>query len=753
MDQKIELLCRKLGIDENTLNVMLETGKITKEEVELIAAKAYQDDLMNNTLLANFQDNLEAFKKYNTAIYEKFKDYRPKRSFDFFSCDDGSVNLQYVDDQEFLYKSTTPKAYCQEQVDNLSKTLYFEFLRYTKQVDDCGQIHYRYVNEVVDLIESIDKDLLGARADDIEAIPHVVLLGVGLGYIVEMLYSRFDIGNMIIIEPDPDIFYASLYSFNWAALIEFIQENNNRLTFMIDKTSEEYFYALSNYYHSNGCFLSAFKCVISSYKSKAIDDFAVKVYPKFYMFSQLHGFIDDILFGLSNGVHCINAGSNLVRNDVLLTKEQQSYPVFIVGNGPSLDDDMAFLRKNQDRAVIIACGTAIDSLYHAGVKPDFYVATERTAHVAESLAMFDGTDFLDDVVLLTANMVHPYTLKYFKKNMVFAKANEFLLPALHANCGDMTRFAKWKSIQHINPLVSNAGAAVALHLGFKELYLFGIDNGKAVSKKLSHSQSSELYNGRYQVPEYGTEYNNISIGNFGNEIETNLLYATSCEFLSLLMEAVKDEATCYNCSDGLVIRQTISKHSSDIDLSDRPLPDKKELVRYMLEDMTFKAHLSDEEIKKAFNTERFDYLVNMLISSLKKDFVNRKEFTFTLQELSGILRKLVYGPDVLYASTVDSSTQFFFEQASMLCYRIKDEKKAMYYANKVIKLYLNLLEDSKYLFTFMPNYIQSEHLKLIHNRIGLDHEGSKAPYYDTPYTLKKVGEMGGTKVKFVKRYE
>ena len=753
MDEKIALLCQKLGIDENTLNKLIESKAISETDVELLANNSYRDDIMNDNLLIQFEQNLEAFKVFNKEIYERFKDYKPKRSFDFFTCDDGSVNVQYVDTKDFLYNSTTPKKYCQDQVDTLCKTLYFEFMNYPKQVDYCGQIHFRYVNETIDLIKSIDPKLLNARAIDSQAIPHCILLGVGLGYIVEMLYSKFDIGNMIIIEPNPDIFFASLYTFDWASLLNFLKENNSKLFFIIDKPADQCFYALSNYYNKNGCFLSAFKCIIASYQSKEIDDFIEKVYPKFYIFSQLHGFVDDALFGLSNGVDCLQKGKRLVRNDVLLKDYQKEYPVFVVGNGPSLDNDLPFLRKYQDKAMIIACGTAIDSLYNAGIKPDFYVATERTWEVAQSLDMFDGTHFLDDIILITANMVHPFTTAHFKKEMVFAKANEFLLQALAYNFKDNSNFKKWKLIQHLNPLVSNAGASVAVHLGFKNLYLFGIDNGRVAGTSLAHSAQSDLYNGKYKVEELFSDFNKYFEGNFGHKIESNLLFSTSCEYLSLLMEAVKDDVHCINCSDGMKIRATTPMHTSDINLDDKDDLDKEEICNYLLNDMTFKASLTDNELATLFNKDRYNYLVDIILKALDRPFTSRKEFTFVLQEISGILRKLTEGPDVLYASIVDSSTQFFFEQSTMLCYRIKDENKALFYAQKLLDLYKYLLIDSKHLFNFMPYYIQSEHLKLLNYTIGLDHKDSKAPRNFKSYSLEQVKKIGGKTNSFVKRYK
>ena len=72
---------------------------------------------------------------------------------------------------------------------------------------------------------------------------------------------------------------------------------------------------------------------------------------------------------------------NFVLRHQTLDKKYAKLPVFVIGSGPSLDNDIPFIRKNQDKAIVVACGTAIDTLYHAGIKPDFYACTERTPEI------------------------------------------------------------------------------------------------------------------------------------------------------------------------------------------------------------------------------------------------------------------------------------------------------------------------------------------------------------------------------------
>ncbi|MFL9598655.1 6-hydroxymethylpterin diphosphokinase MptE-like protein, partial [Aeromonas veronii] len=87
------------------------------------------------------------------------------------------------------------------------------------------------------------------------------------------------------------------------------------------------------------------------------------------------GFFDDNIYALAHShTHLQDGIPFLKRWRNSSTFEQ--VPVFVVGNGPSLDQSIEFIRQHQQQAIIIACGTAVSALYKTGIKPDIYVAVE-----------------------------------------------------------------------------------------------------------------------------------------------------------------------------------------------------------------------------------------------------------------------------------------------------------------------------------------------------------------------------------------
>ena len=85
-----------------------------------------------------------------------------------------------------------------------------------------------------------------------------------------------------------------------------------------------------------------------------------------------------------------NCHANLRRWDFRVIESvpvrEQSFPVLIVGAGPSLDRDMPHLKALRERAIVVSCGTSIGILLKNGIRPDLHCEIERGELVHELLA-------------------------------------------------------------------------------------------------------------------------------------------------------------------------------------------------------------------------------------------------------------------------------------------------------------------------------------------------------------------------------
>lgn len=95
--------------------------------------------------------------------------------------------------------------------------------------------------------------------------------------------------------------------------------------------------------------------------------------------------------------------------------------------------------------------------------------------------MIPDEHFLDDVILLTGDVIHPYTTALFKHTAIFGKIDE---PFYKYALATIKETRKVGFVQLMNPLVGNMGVSGALFLGFKNIYMFGLDNGKRSTQVL-----------------------------------------------------------------------------------------------------------------------------------------------------------------------------------------------------------------------------------------------------------------------------
>ena len=58
-------------------------------------------------------------------------------------------------------------------------------------------------------------------------------------------------------------------------------------------------------------------------------------------------------------------------------------PVAICASGPSLSESIDWLKENQNKVVLIACGSSLPVLIDNGITPDFQLVIERDKYMFE----------------------------------------------------------------------------------------------------------------------------------------------------------------------------------------------------------------------------------------------------------------------------------------------------------------------------------------------------------------------------------
>ena len=695
---------------------------------EAAAADAVEDIAL--LLQRQFERNLAALQEFMPELHERFKGYRPSRSLEFFTDESGCLNLRYGDSGEALYPFTDPKSWCDLQIERALQDAKIELPEISVVPDPLGQIACRYKEEIQDITGTAEN--LEVKALPAGLIPNCLFYGVGLGYALGSLYERIEVAHLILIEPDPDLFFASLHTFDWDPLLHFLKGNGSFIKVIVSADPHEIYWELREYYRVQGNFLSTTRCEIVHDLSKQVVDLVLAVnreYPKLY--SGL-GFFDDLLFGMSHGFAAVRHKCGFVR-ETPLPSDLAATPVFVIANGPSLDEDLDFIRANQDKALIIACGTALDTLYHCGIQPDFYACTERVPDIAETVAAIPDKDFLGRIVLLASEVVHPRVAAQFKHTMFFIKDGEIFDVLLSAEA--------LKRLSFMNPLVGNLGLSAVLTLGFKELVLLGLDCGIKQGTDKHHSTGSQFYYGKSAAIPFKQ---NLSLdstvhGNFGGYCESARVYMVGILNLEAAIRAAGDGVRCLNASDGARIEGAQPKHSADIDLSCYPELDKDKLRSRLLEALTCTVELplfADHrwcrhrefyalierlsQMWESVPSDRLDCLAQMRLSIACLNALERSELAF--------MAKLLRGSVEMFFIAMQKGL-FMAESKEQAFDRLREQARKLRY----------FLLDAAKLYEHAPNYPAGEHQKLLQGRVGWDHPGSSTPPMPELRKLMKEG--------------
>lgn len=756
---------------QSQANAQLEAAQADAydQEPDSLLSQQQQPIQDQNALLkACYQRNMAAFFKYDPNIYQKFCSYRPSQPLEILYTKSGTPDVYFPKKHEFFYKTDDPLDLCYRQVDVVLKTCPFQQVYYNLGEEDLGQIHHRYIREMSRYqsahIPDNGNPLLASSC------PTAIILGVGLGYHIGKLYESIEIGNLIIIEPNPDLFYASLYTFDWANLLEFIVKENRGLYLMVGQSKDQVFNDLNEFYCRHGHMLAGFMWTMIHYRSTEITAIADQLSVDYDRSYASIGFLDDSYFCISHASYLITHHARFFRNDVVLPEDIRDIPFCVVANGPSLSKDLPFLRKIQDKVLILACGSAIETLYNAGIQPFFYAATERLKIVAESLTIIPDQDFVKNCILVSSDVCHPATFNMFKYTALFTKSDEVFF-----GMAGLKFFEKYRPMQGacmINPLVGNLGVVTGGLLRFKQVYLFGMDNGTKHLGEL-HPEESILYKNMAERekeenkgPELGFDGKPIPSmhelsftfpGNFDGTVHSSYLYKIALRYIELMIDSAP-QSKYFNCSDGAKITGAAPVHSETLLESWEKLPDVDfTRVRDFIEqEKTYDLDIKEEELESIVDHEAFYHVVDVMkkvLTSGEKP-KSRLEFVFLLERACETLYSFKSRRYNFAIQILNGSLNQFYMMIIRVLYLTADEKEAIARAEKHMGWVIDFLDDARALYKFVPYYYAEDHKQYFNGKIGYDHPDSKAPPIRNRAPLVTDEDRANYPIrKFVKRYE
>ncbi|WP_417566191.1 6-hydroxymethylpterin diphosphokinase MptE-like protein [Marinobacter sp.] len=495
--------------------------------------------------------NLDFFRKTYPAIYNFFKDYRMTRAEVVISAKEEEVDL-WVDGKS-LYNGEA-RARAKHGVE-----LFVSTFAPGKKIPSLpppwpgDYYHPRFAHMAVDSLTKLSpvtrETFNGYPIPNF--YPLVVFQGVGLGYQIEKLIESYDVENAIVLEPDVEIFAASLLTTDWEKVYKSFQKSGQSLRFLIgaEHTEEGLWGALlENLLHFSPVF-PIMNFFLNERGDPVMEQVARRLNREAVASLTVWGHYDDEVRQINNALHAFHKGIRTIPDRGSLDSD---VPVLVVGSGPSLDQRIDDIKSVRDEVFIVSAGTGLRVLLENDIYPDFHVELESDYLNYRVISSYNR-EKLKKICIVAASQVCPLVWDLFGEQRLYFK-KESPISGLFGT-PEVT-------ISHGTPTCTNAALALCSQMGLRNIYLFGTDFGFADNTKHHAEQSvymksedealhTELTEGATKA--FSSNKTFSVKGVQGTRVHTTPTYFTakrSVEYLISLEKAKNQRIDYFNCADG-----------------------------------------------------------------------------------------------------------------------------------------------------------------------------------------------------------
>lgn len=482
--------------------------------------------------------NMNFFASINPKLFEELKS--PPAQYNVY-CNGEDLNIIDVHTKNFVYptrkKGKNLKHTMIEQnfalssnpLNNSAYTLHTNRLALHKLDEEKLPLTAGICNPMIDMMLN---EFGGANRFHLPShfLPNMTLFGLLGGMFLQFLIEQgYYFHSLLLFEEHIDFFRISLYFVDYPLLFERVSERSCYV-FVKDLLHKEF---VQNYFTQRRItnnFLRLELCLYDSPKLQAVQESVAEAYA---INSRGWGSFDDEMIGVKNTF--INLGTNKAHlaYPILHLPQRVNAPICVVGNGPSLDMLLPFIKANAHNMIIFSCGTALKPLKNAGIEPDFQIEIERISYLKDVLQSAP----LGKTTLLCGNMVQPDALALAEEAYIFMRGGSA-----------SAYFGRVKSVvEFAAPYVGNAGFALACLLS-EEVLICGLDCGyiKGLSK---HAQGSFYGEEESTIPQnaYAVQ------GNGESEVYADALFSLSSAMMSKAIGIFKPKVVI-NLGQGAYIR-------------------------------------------------------------------------------------------------------------------------------------------------------------------------------------------------------
>lgn len=636
---------------------------------------------LQNALTTTFLANLAFLSEYDNNLYHRVDElsrmieqgtYEEKYHLEFI-LEDGDFDIYDVVNDKYLY-GRKPKKFN----DKLVKEIEFDkkqsildlssyFTRKNKidlNMEDRFNLKTRNelatitINDVYEYQEVLKDFIIDKNKKSIKKIEKFIFLGTLLGRHIPKIAQKVDAKMYLVLERNLEIFRLSLFTVDYTILAkkgvifsimnDYVEESNNIVKFLTTSLFDNYLLKLSSSGINIESYIDTILSTISSLNPEAYD------YNR-----RLYMYINRSTKYINN--YKIPMFKNIETSCDIL----KDTPVLYIAAGPSLGDNIEWIKKNQNKFFIVTVGSAFKKLLDNDIRVDMITSVDE-------LDEFDITQFSDENVLkINKNTISLMSVLTYEK--VLKKLNqeklflfEIFIPFYNEN-KSFTGFS-----------VGEVTLEILINLNPKEIYLVGLDLALNQKTGESHSSGANSWTLKVNLNEeqsrdtFDHKTSLIKIkGNKQKEVFTNASFYASIKNVDEKLHNKPSSLEVYNLSKhGAYFYNTTPKNLEDIFLDD--IEDIQVIKN------NFYIYLKDNS-KSFLDKKSIEYLEKELVfvdAKMKEhldeikntNFINYDEF---LEKIFSILKEILEDKHILFYQIIFEYCAIFIPYLS---YHFNDKK-------------------------------------------------------------------------------
>ena len=366
-----------------------------------------------------------------------------------------------------------------------------------------------------------------------------LFLGIYSGLHIVQYLNTTVVKDVIFIEPDMECLALSCFFLDYAA----IHRRFGKVVLHVGQQLQEN--PIDYLVSTSPVTSSVWLRMLPAYPFGTFDEIIRRVSIRWNAFHEIRVPFDRELRNLTYGARNLKAGLPVLAVPPRLSKDSR---IVIVASGPSLANDLLWLKENAEKLIIIAAHSAVRVLRGAGIKPDFQCTLDT--EIDEPL--LKQLDLYHDVPLIAYYKADPKMFENFSEVLLFTEANK-------ANVVDFNF-----KLTFTHPTSGNVAVAMAVCFRPSVIYLAGLDLGFRDASK-SHAP------GTWHDDDEGAGHSIVQSmdvlpaeANF--EQSTGQIYTYSYlnnarAGVETALSTVGDSIRVANLSDGIRIANSVPTHS------------------------------------------------------------------------------------------------------------------------------------------------------------------------------------------------